>query len=184
VTLIDTAGLRQTEDSIEAEGVRRAWIALEQADVILFVVDGSAGLNDEDRRLLDQLPEASARLLLFNKCDLTGTTAAEHLTRPDALRLSAATGEGLEQLKTALKRIAGLHEDSAGSFSARARHLDALVRAADPLSRAVGLAAAKASPELIAEELRQTQTVLGEITGRVSANDLLGRIFLTFCLGK
>jgi tRNA modification GTPase len=184
ITVIDTAGLRETEDTIEAEGVRRAWIAVRQADAILFMVDSTHGITDEDRQLLDRLPASPARLLLFNKSDLGGSAAAARENENGQLRLSAATGDGLDELKAALKGIAGLDNEAAGSFSARARHLDALARATDPVSRAVALAEVKASPELIAEELRQAQTVLGEITGRVTADDLLGRIFSTFCLGK
>jgi tRNA modification GTPase len=184
LTLIDTAGLRETADPIEAEGVRRAWTAVRQADAILFLVDDSSGVEDGDLALLAQLPDGPPRLTVFNKCDLSGNAAGLIDGRPDQLRLSAESGAGVETLKEALKRIAGLQEDSGSSFAARARHLDALARAATPLAQALALSGERRPAELIAEELRQAQAALGEITGRITADDLLGRIFSTFCIGK
>lgn len=184
LTLIDTAGLRETEDVIETEGVRRAWAAAAQADAILFVTDDRLGLGEAEQELLARLPPTPPRLLLFNKCDLSGRAAGPVDGHADRLRLSAERGEGLQDLALALKRLAGVSEETEGSFSARARHVEALSQAASTLAQALELARMSAAPELVAECLRQSQNALGEITGRVTADALLGRIFSTFCLGK
>jgi tRNA modification GTPase len=187
LTVIDTAGLRDSDDPVEREGVRRAWTALGQAELILFVADDSENLTAEDTALLARLPPGIETLLLFNKCDLSGRRPkrsqdpAAHVS----LRLSAAQSMGLDLLSTELKRVAGFSPANAeGIFSARARHLEALHRAQAALRLARAHAAKNASPELIAEELRLSQQALDEITGRFGSEDLLGRIFSSFCIGK
>jgi len=185
--VIDTAGLRDTTDPVEQEGVRRAWAALEKAELILFLADDRSGLTEADASLLARLPPDIETLLLFNKCDLSGAAPGrDHDTRGRVrLRLSAAAGQGIELLATEIKRAAGFAAAGAeGLFTARARHLDALRLAQASLRLARAHAAKNASPELIAEELRLAQQALDEITGRFSSEDLLGRIFSSFCIGK
>ena len=187
LTVIDTAGLRDSSDPVEQEGVRRAWAALEKAELILFLADDRNGLTDTDAALLAKLPADIETLLLFNKCDLSG---AAPLREKDAqgrtrLRLSAAAGQGMDLLAAEIKRAAGFSSAGAeGLFTARARHLDALHHAQASLRLARAHAARNDSPELIAEELRLAQQALDEITGRFSSEDLLGRIFSSFCIGK
>ena len=187
LTVIDTAGLRDSVDPVEQEGVRRAWAALEKAELILFLADDRAGLTAADTALLAKLPPDVETLLLFNKCDLSGR-APERQAGPGGriqLRLSAETAQGLDLLAAEIKRAAGLSGAPAeGLFSARARHLDALHRALAALRLARAHGAKNTSPELIAEELRQAQQALDEITGRFTSEDLLGRIFSSFCIGK
>jgi len=185
LTLIDTAGLRETAEPIEREGVRRARAALEKADLVLFVADDVVGLTAEDETLLASLPGATPTLIVYNKCDLSGRPPAWLGARDgrDALRLCAASGAGLERLREALKRHAGFSGAAEGAFSARRRHLEALGRAATMLHRAQEIAVG-ANPELVAEELRLAQQAFDEITGRFTSEDLLGRIFAGFCIGK
>lgn len=185
LTVIDTAGLRQTEDRIEAEGIRRAWAALERAELALFVADDREGLNAEDQALLARLPASLATLVVFNKCDLSGAAPGpcEIDARP-ALRLSAAQDQGVDALRAAIRNAAGLHDASEGLFSARARHLDALRNARSHLAAAITHVQRRSTAELAAEELRLAHDALGEVTGRVSTEDLLGAVFSRFCIGK
>lgn len=184
VTVLDTAGLRDTDDSIEREGVRRAWAALSQAELVLFVADDRHGLTPADQTLLAQFPATLPVLLVFNKCDLSARQAQALEADDDrpAVRISAAADLGIDGLVALICRQAGLAEPDAAPFSARTRHLDALRMAEHHLDAANRLSLS--APELIAEELRLTQGALDEITGRFSSDDLLGRIFSTFCLGK
>lgn len=188
LTVIDTAGLRDSADPVEQEGVRRAWAALEKAELILFLADDHQGLTPADHALLQRLPPEVETLVLLNKCDLSARPPARE---PDGrghiqLRLSAGTGAGLDLLAAELRRAAGLGAAPAeGLFTARVRHLDALHRALAALRLARAHATrSSSSPELIAEELRQAQQALDEISGRFTSEDLLGRIFASFCIGK
>jgi tRNA modification GTPase len=186
LTVIDTAGLRDTADPVEQEGVRRAWGALQKAELILFVADDRSGLTDADQALLARLPQDIETLILLNKCDLSGQAAGRETDAQKRvrLRLSAEQGTGLDLLKAEIKRAAGLTSAGEGLFSARARHLEALHQAQAALRLARAHGCKNASPELIAEELRLAQQALDEITGRFTSEDLLGRIFSTFCIGK
>lgn len=185
LTVIDTAGLRQTDDPVEAEGVRRAWLTLEQAELILFIADDRSGLTSEDLALLAQLPPASEVLRVFNKCDLSGNPDgivenSEHR----ALRISAAQGAGLDALCRELHAAAGLLDAGEGLFSARARHLDALQQTRLHLHDARIRLYARQAVELAAEDLRLAHDALGTITGRVDSEHLLGAVFSRFCIGK
>ena len=181
--LIDTAGLRPGGDAIEAEGMRRARAAMERADRVLFLVDviadpTAASVAD----LREELPAGIPVTVVYNKCDLlAGPWPADTET---ALHLSAASGEGIEALRAHLKAVAGWSGAEEGIVSARARHVDALRAAQAHLAAAAHELAGRAAPELVAEELRLAQRELGLITGEVSSDDLLGRIFAEFCIGK
>ncbi|HEX4375600.1 MAG TPA: tRNA uridine-5-carboxymethylaminomethyl(34) synthesis GTPase MnmE [Steroidobacteraceae bacterium] len=185
--VLDTAGLREASNEIEAEGIRRARAAMAKADRILFVVDAvddphADAFFDERTRLPREVPVT----LLMNKLDLAaGWTPPPALPTgwTDVIAVSALTGDGLDALTVHLQQVAGF-EDAPDTFSARARHLEALAEVATALFDAAGLLARQGSPELVAEELRRAQRSLGTIVGEESSDDLLGRIFTTFCIGK
>ena len=190
VTLIDTAGLREQADVIEAEGMRRARRAIESADRVLYVVDATdvAALAAWPREVAG-LGSAVPVTVLFNKCDVPAAAppAAPPCPAPGtaaALPISALTGAGLEALRAHIRQAAGYLPGDSGTFSARRRHLDALARARAHAASAGRLLAAQASVELLAEELRLAQRALGEITGEFTTEELLGRIFASFCIGK
>jgi tRNA modification GTPase len=186
LTLVDTAGLRESDDPVEREGVRRAWQVLEQAELVLYVLDDRVGLTDADQALLARLPVAAEILMLRNKCDLSARAPAR-LPLDDgrvALRLSAREGLGMDLLAREVRRVAGLTDASENLFSARTRHVDALRRALAAVLDARARLVEGADVELAAEELRLAQEALGEITGAVHSDDLLGRIFSQFCIGK
>ncbi len=178
--IIDTAGLRESDDAVEREGVRRAWAAIEKADRLLLLVDDREGFGEAQRAILEQLPESLPRTLVHNKIDLSGAGPGE---RDGALYLSAKSGAGLEQLRAHLKRVMGYEGAGEGSFMARRRHLEALERADENLRQAQAWLE-QGSGELLAEELRLAQQALGEITGQFHSDELLGRIFTSFCIGK
>lgn len=182
--VIDTAGLRESNDPVEQEGIRRAWQAIEAADQVLFLIDNQQGVVAEDRALRNKLPEDIGFTLIRNKIDLSNTSAAT-LDGEWGLEigLSAKTGAGVDLLREHLKTCMGYRSEGSGNFTARRRHLDALERAGACLDRAEIQLDAKAG-ELVAEELRLAQQVLGEITGEFTSDDLLGRIFASFCIGK
>lgn len=190
VHVTDTAGLRDealAHDEVERIGMARSWESIRDADAIVFLHDltrlGQADYQAADARISQRLAVADpARLLqVFNKADAPSAAAAP----PGGLCLSAKTGAGLEDLRRALLERAGWQAAPEGVFIARTRHVQALRRCADHLARAAGHAAqADAALDLFAEELRLAHNALQEITGRFSADDLLGEIFGRFCIGK
>ncbi|HUS23791.1 MAG TPA: tRNA uridine-5-carboxymethylaminomethyl(34) synthesis GTPase MnmE [Candidatus Binatia bacterium] len=184
VTLVDTAGLRTSSDPVERIGIERAWQALERAELVLFLVDDREGVTPADRELLERLPCGPEVVTLRNKCDLTRTPPArvEAEGRVE-LRIGARDGLGLDLLRAEILRVAGL-AGSESLFSARTRHVEALSRALAFVRDARQRILEGATPELAAEELRLAQQSVGEITGQVSSDDLLGRIFSQFCIGK
>lgn len=177
LTLVDTAGLRDTHDLIEAEGVRRALAELARADHVLWLIDAT----DPSEPGIDLAPDL-AHTRVYTKVDLLATPAQD--PAGDALAISTATGAGLDLLRTHLLTLAGAdaHGDG-GTFSARARHVHALERAQAQLSSALAELRAGRG-ELAAECLRVAQEELGSITGTFSSDDLLGEIFSSFCIGK
>ncbi|MDO5355962.1 MAG: tRNA uridine-5-carboxymethylaminomethyl(34) synthesis GTPase MnmE [Conchiformibius sp.] len=186
VHIIDTAGLRDTDDVVEQIGIRRSETALNHADVALIVIDPSEGLNDTAAAVLARLPETLKRIEIRNKSDLRGETAAVAFSgslcaAERIISLSAKTGDGLDLLKQSLLEHIGWQGESEGLFLARSRHLHALERAREELAFA---AAAASQTELMAEHLRLAQAACNEITGEFSADDLLGVIFSRFCIGK
>ncbi|MEE8118839.1 MAG: tRNA uridine-5-carboxymethylaminomethyl(34) synthesis GTPase MnmE, partial [Gammaproteobacteria bacterium] len=180
--IVDTAGLREPGDAVEQEGVRRARAEIETADCALLVVDDTDSDQDVDALLKEfgALPV----LVLRNKTDLSGTSTGLRSESPITLGISAKTGAGLDALRQQLKALAGYRPSGEGTFMARRRHLDALDRARQHLETGwQQLVEAKAG-ELMAEELRLAQQALGEVTGEFTSDDLLGRIFASFCIGK
>ncbi|HET6554046.1 MAG TPA: tRNA uridine-5-carboxymethylaminomethyl(34) synthesis GTPase MnmE [Dyella sp.] len=180
--LADTAGLRETDDPVEQEGVRRARGELARADMALLVTD--ADHVEFDLVLLADLPASVERLVLINKIDLEHV-GARYETRPDGVWVwaSAKTGEGLNALREHLRQVAGAGSGE-GAFSARRRHVLALEQVTVHLEQADQVLRATRAGELAAEELRQAQHALGEITGTYTSDDLLGAIFSSFCIGK
>lgn len=181
VQVLDTAGLRDTDDPVEREGVRRALEAVSKADLLLRVCD------DRDPELRELLPEGAVdeavpRLDVYNKIDLSGARAGARDT--GGYGVSALNGDGIDALRAALSGALGYHPDTESQFTARARHVAALDSAGKALAGALRLSLSGEGIELIAEELRSAQNLLGEITGRVTSEDLLGVIFSTFCIGK
>ena len=186
VNIVDTAGLRDTRDEVEAIGISRTWQAIERADVLLLVVDAASGVAVRDREIISRLPQRLPHVVVFNKIDLTGeparaTTGSTRTGGEAHVWLSAKTGDGLDLLRHALLSIAGWRATGEDLFLARERHIIALARASQCLVRAE---AVLDHAELFAEELRLAQRELGTITGEYSADDLLGEIFSRFCIGK
>ena len=175
--IIDTAGLRETEDAVEKIGIARTWAALEHADVALLLVDAAHGVGEHEAVILARLPEV-ALLTIHNKIDVTSEAPR---VSGNEVWLSARTGAGADLLRQKLLQAAGWQAAGEGAFMARARHLDALDRSAHHLA---GARECAEQLELFAEELRLAQAALSEITGEFSANDLLGEIFSKFCIGK
>jgi tRNA modification GTPase len=176
----DTAGLRESENPVEREGVRRAWEVFRQADVVIYLVDSSKGLTDADRTNLEQLAGPELQLV-FSKCDLV---EADQQTAPNGLYISTQLGTGMDLL---IQRITGQISDynqNNQAFMARRRHVDALLRAEDCVQQAANTLKTTRSGELMAEDLRSAQRYLNEITGEFSSDDLLGKIFSSFCIGK
>jgi tRNA modification GTPase len=183
VTIVDTAGLRDTADPIEREGVRRTRVEVTRADRVLWVADARAGLAAAAREARAAVGPDSPCTLLLNKIDLTGELPATGVEGGlTTIRMSALTGAGVDLLIAHLKDVAGLGPEVAGAFSARRRHLDALARVRTHLGAA--RAELHGALELTAEHLRRAQTGLGELTGELTSDDLLGEIFATFCIGK
>lgn len=180
--IIDTAGLRETADTVEQLGIARSWNEIGQADVVILMTDARQGMTAEDRAIAAELPGSAARVIVANKIDLIGGRP-ERQERDGGVRLalSAKTGAGVDLLRQELLRIVGWAPATEGLFIARERHLQALARARAHLrdaSAKLGLA------DLLAEELRLAQQALNEITGEFGADELLGEIFARFCIGK
>jgi len=174
IVLVDTAGLHDSRDEIERLGMERTRREVRQADVVLVVVEAGRGQAPEG-----DLPEGAARITVVNKIDLV--PGAKSGREGQAVHVSAKTGAGLDALRQAILEKAGWQSTGEATFLARERHLRALARADVHLAAA---AEQRVQWEFFAEELRLAQEALGEITGRVSADDLLGEIFTRFCIGK
>jgi tRNA modification GTPase len=188
--VIDTAGLRDSDDVVEKIGIERAWREIAQADAVLFLHDlsrhGESAVQAADAQIRAQLaghlPRAVPVLDVWNKQDLAPETAS--VRAPD-LTLSARTGDGIAALRQRLLELAGWQGNPEGVWIARARHVQALGRVDEHLGLAADhLGGVAPALDLLAEELRLAQNALGEITGEFSADDLLGVIFSSFCIGK
>ncbi|QWD85321.1 tRNA uridine-5-carboxymethylaminomethyl(34) synthesis GTPase MnmE [Polynucleobacter asymbioticus] len=189
--IIDTAGLRETSDLVEAKGIERSWDAIRAADLVIFLQDPSAketidgaealGLKAQ---ILKALPPKCPVLEVCNKSDLLEKATAQQ-GENQSLLISAKTGEGIEALKQRILESVGWGGNQEGAILARRRHLDCLDRAATHLDKSQQFAAdGNISLELFAEELRLAQDQLGQITGKLLPDDLLGKIFSQFCIGK
>jgi tRNA modification GTPase len=210
ITVIDTAGLRDTEDEVERMGIARTWAEIAKADVVLHLQDARAALSTQasngrhgddvsragaydehasgqglSAQILERLPQGVPRLVLRNKIDLVAVSTPHKPQSLEVIALSAKTGEGIAQLRERLLELAGWQPAGESGFIARERHLIALRAAQDHLAMAGRHAAQNAEHlELFAEELRLAQQQLSEITGEFTPDDLLGVIFSRFCIGK
>ena len=181
VEIVDTAGLRDDPDRIEAEGIRRARQALGNADLVLWMED--ATLAQAGARSA-ALPDGVPVVVLQNKVDLSGHRPGVQQAEPPVLNVSAKTGAGIDALKDTIRRIAGYRDLGEGAFTARQRHVDALREASAHFERGRLALGHGNAGELFAEELRMAQAALRSITGEFTSDDLLGRIFAEFCIGK
>ncbi len=186
IHVVDTAGLRESTDVVEQIGIRRAWDEIARADRLLLLIDDAHGVTPADEAILARLPEPRPPLTLVrNKIDVsrhapglgTGTWGPE-------IRLSAREGQGIDLLREHLKQCAGYQSGGEGGFMARRRHVDALERAQRHLDHGHEQLTRYRAGELLAEDLRLAQEALSEITGEFTSEDLLGRIFTSFCIGK
>jgi tRNA modification GTPase len=183
--VFDTAGIRAPGDVVEERGVQRAWDAIERADALLLVIDDRTGMADADRDILARTPAGVFRIVVNNKIDLSGADPGVDRKGEEVhVRLSAITGAGIEALESSLKECVGYELGEQGAFMARRRHLDALERTQVAVDAAREVLRSQRAGELAAEELRQAQQALGEITGEVTSDDILGEIFSRFCIGK
>ena len=187
--IIDTAGLRDSPDEVEQIGIARAWEEIRQADRILLMVDATTTTETEPHAIwpdfIDHLPPSAPVTVIRNKVDLSGETAGlvDNSVAP-VVRLAAKSAAGLEVLRDHLKQCMGFASTTEGGFLARRRHLDALERAKQFLLQGRDQLAGYGAGELLAEDLRAAQDALGEITGTMTPDDLLGKIFSSFCIGK
>jgi len=183
--IIDTAGLRHTSDEVEVKGIERTWEAIRLADLVVFLTAPNADKESDELRgqILEAIPPKCPVLELVNKADLFDKDFVAN--KPDSLLISAKTGQGIEALKQKILETVGWNGPQEGAIVARRRHLDCLERAAEHIERSEQFAAnGNNSLELFAEELFLAQNHLGQITGRLLPDDLLGKIFSQFCIGK
>jgi len=180
--VVDTAGLRETEDTVEQVGIARTWKAIETAHVALLLVDSQHGVGAQEKAILHKLPPEVKKVWVHNKIDVSRETSRiEKLENEQHVFLSAKTGVGIASLQKTLLEIVGYQPGGEGVFMARARHLQALAEVEQHLNQAV---LQMHAAELVAEELRCAQEALGSITGEFTPDDLLGEIFSRFCIGK
>lgn len=179
--VVDTAGLRDSDDPVEKIGIERAWREIERADLVLLLVDDTRPDDAEDAAILSRLPAALPRLAVHNKIDLSNSLPGE---RGGQLYISAKHGLGIDELKAELKQRMGYQGNAEDTFIARLRHLQALEATRDAVERAEFQRREFNAGELMAEELRTAQDALGQITGKFTPDDLLGEIFSSFCIGK
>lgn len=187
--IIDTAGLRESPDKVEQIGIQRAWQEIEQADRVLFMVDSTATEAVDPNAIwpefFQRLPDHIPYTVIRNKADLSAEpTGLDHHGEVPILHLSAKTGHGIELLRQHLKACMGFNDNMEGGFMARRRHLTALEKAREHLLSGKDQLEMHIAGEILAEELRLTQQHLNEITGEFTSDDLLGKIFSSFCIGK
>ncbi|MBD3754732.1 MAG: tRNA uridine-5-carboxymethylaminomethyl(34) synthesis GTPase MnmE [Gammaproteobacteria bacterium] len=183
--ILDTAGVREATDQVEQIGIERAWKALDNADRVLVMLQAGEAIHAEDQAILDKLPHHIPVTLVRNKIDLIGhAPMVEQDGERTVIWLSAKHKQGLELLRDHLKTVMGFAQTSEGVFMARKRHLEALQTALQWTENGMFQLQQFAAGELLAEDLRLAQEALSEITGRFTSDDLLGRIFTSFCIGK
>ena len=181
LNIIDTAGLHQSDDKVEQEGIRRAHSEIQRADLVLLVFDAQEG--EPDSSILPADLEQKPLLVIKNKIDLTGEAPTLEAHEPSQINLCAKSGQGVEVLRQRLSEMAGLDEVGEGVHLARERHVQALEMALGFVENALAQLSA-GSAELMAEDLKQAGQWMGSITGEFSSDDLLGEIFSSFCIGK
>jgi len=179
--IMDTAGLRESQDAVENMGIARTHQTLQRADLILLLLDAGKGMTEQDEAILAALPADIPRLMVFNKSDLLDDQAPLSPAYMPFICVSAKTGQGIEELRGKLLEAIGWRDQESGAFMARERHVRALTLAQSHLAQAQ---AVLSRAELFAEELRLAQRALNEITGEFTPDDLLGEIFSRFCIGK
>ena len=185
IHIIDTAGLRESNDKIEIEGIKRTWHELEHCDHVMLIIDDQQGLNQAEQELISRLPENTDKLIIRNKIDMTERT-------PDIINgnfgteilISAKQGQGIDLLQQQLSICLSKQDAGEGHFMARRRHVDALERTAQSVSAGLKQLVDYGAGELLAAELHQAQEQLSMITGEFTTEDLLGSIFSNFCIGK
>lgn len=186
--IMDTAGLRNSNDLVEQEGVRRAWSEIKKADIILVVLDQTSTTIEEMRNEFPDLfsaENAAKKMVIRNKIDMLSIDPlVEKSAEYTSIFVSAKTGLGIKEFKEEIKKLVGFEDYREGTFIARQRHLDALKKAALHLSHGKHQLLNYKAGELLAEELRLAQLALSEITGEFRSDDLLGKIFSSFCIGK
>lgn len=180
VKIIDTAGLRESIDIVEQEGIKRAWKEIENADVVLLLVDALKGVTEQDEVILQRLQGLKYKII-FTKADLIDEAKKQNIAET---LVSTQTGEGIDRLIEELTSNYSDYNHDQTTFIARKRHVDALSRTYSHLKNAQQIFSNTQSGELMAEDLRQAQLCLNEITGEFNTEDLLGRIFSSFCIGK
>lgn len=187
--IIDTAGLRDSSDKVEQIGIERAWQEINNADRVLFMIDSNDTIENEPSKIwpefIAKLPDKLGLTLIRNKVDLSAEEIGfEQVNETPVFRISASQNQGIDLLVEHLKDCMGFNANSEGQFIARRRHIDAINRAAEHLEIGHQQLHDNLAGELLAEELRLTQLALDEITGEFSSDDLLGKIFSSFCIGK
>jgi tRNA modification GTPase len=176
----DTAGLRQSDNPVEIEGIRRAWQEVDKADVVLLLVDATIGIGSGHDAIIERLKNSNYHLV-YTKSDLLSDTLQKD---PQALYISAISGDGMDQLIGVITGNLSNYSQDDQSIMARRRHVEAIKNARDSLTQAKAIFRESQSGELVAEDLRQAQQFLNEITGEFTSDDLLGNIFSKFCIGK
>lgn len=182
--IVDTAGLRDTEDEVEQHGIARTWRALENAGIALLLIDAAHGITEVEKSILERLPSVLPKIWVHNKIDLDENGQAARVVSMDGathIYVSAKLNLGMDLLRAQLLQLAGWQAVGEGVFMARTRHLQALKQVDAYLVKSKQLLT---QAELLAEELRQAQEALNTITGEFSPDDLLGEIFSRFCIGK
>ena len=183
VLLTDTAGLRASDDSIESEGVLRAWRAAQDADIVLYVIDSECGIVDDDTHNLNKI-ESSRVVVVWNKTDLSSEIESPLSKTIMGKYLFRLDGTGIDDLVKLIQRVAGYDITEEGIFLARRRHFRSIQRASEYVAQARSALAENKAGELAAQDLRDAMDELGQITGKLTADELLGEIFSSFCIGK
>jgi tRNA modification GTPase len=182
--VVDTAGLRDDPDPVESKGIERAWNAIDRADRVLLVIDDQRGMDSAVQAITQRLPPSVPVTHVYNKIDLTSRPPGVQEGDPPRIGISAKNGAGMEALCRHLTDSMGYHTSGEGAFIARRRHLEALERAAAFLEQGRSQLQENGAGDLLANDLYYAQQALGEITGEFTSDDLLGRIFSEFCIGK
>ncbi len=182
--LIDTAGIRETDDRIEAMGVERSRRAAEDADMVIFVCDGSNPLDDEDEAIMDFCCDRENAVALINKTDLGQAVVPSDLPFMNVVEICAATGEGLEQFADVVETLFGGETPCDGSILTNTRQFDAIRRAHDSILRALRGLKLGLTPDMVLIDIEQAMEAMGEVTGSVVREDITARIFERFCVGK